>query len=59
MLPASFTCPADEVDALYVEFRHLEPGTLEILDASQVLGRVEGRIVFEIVPALAGATPAR
>jgi len=68
-----------EVDALYLEFRPLEPGTaearpisddiiadygpdgrlagLEILDASQVLGQVEGRIVFEIAPALIGAAP--
>jgi uncharacterized protein YuzE len=68
-----------EVDALYLEFRQLEPGTaeprplsddivadygpdgrlagLEILDASQVLGQVEGRIVFEIAPALAGVAP--
>jgi uncharacterized protein YuzE len=28
---------------------------LEILDAGQVLGQVEGRIVFEIAPALAAA----
>jgi uncharacterized protein YuzE len=63
-----------EVDALYVEFHRLEPGTaearpinadiiadygpdgrlagLEILDARQVLGQVEGRIVLEIAPAL-------
>ena len=69
-----------EVDALYLEFRQLEPGTaearplsddivadygpdgllagLEILDASQVLGQTEGRIVFEIAPALAGTTSA-
>jgi len=26
---------------------------LEILDASQVLGQIEGRIVFEVAPALA------
>ena len=26
---------------------------LEILDASRVLGQIEGRLVFEIVPALA------
>ena len=68
-----------EVNALYLEFRQLEPGTaearplsddiiadygpdgrlagLEILDASQVLGEVEGRIVLEIAPSLAGAAP--
>lgn len=68
-----------EVDALYLEFRSLEPGTaearplsndiiadygpdgrlagLEILDASQVLGQVEGRIVFEIAPALTSIAP--
>lgn len=68
-----------EVDALYIEFRSLEPGTaearplsddiiadydpdgrlagLEVLDASHVLGQVEGRIVFEIAPALAGGVP--
>jgi uncharacterized protein YuzE len=68
-----------EVDALYLEFRRLEPGTaearplsddivadygpdgllagLEIMDARQVLGQGEGRIVFEIAPALAGASP--
>ena len=30
---------------------------LEILDASQVMGQVEGRIVFEVAPALAAAVP--
>ena len=30
---------------------------LEILDASQILGQEEGRLVFEIVPALAPAIP--
>jgi len=30
---------------------------LEILDASQVLGQAEGRLVFEIAPALAPAIP--
>ena len=66
-----------KVDALYLEFRPLEPGTaearplsddiiadygpdgrlagLEILDASQVLGQVEGRIVLEIAPELVTA----
>ena len=59
-----------EVDALYLEFHSLEPGTaearplsddiianygpdgrlagLEILDASEVLGQVNGRLVFEV-----------
>jgi uncharacterized protein YuzE len=68
-----------EVDALYIEFHPLDPGTaearplsddivadygpdgrlagLEILYASQVLGQVEGRIVFEIAPAPAGVAP--
>jgi uncharacterized protein YuzE len=30
---------------------------LEILDASQVLGQSEGRLVFEIAPALAPTVP--
>jgi uncharacterized protein YuzE len=30
---------------------------LEILDASQVLGQEEGRLVFEIAPALAPSVP--
>jgi len=30
---------------------------LEILDASQVLGQIGGRIVFEIAPALAEVQP--
>jgi len=30
---------------------------LEILDASQVLGQAEGRLVFEITPALAPTAP--
>ena len=30
---------------------------LEILDASQVLGQAEGRLVFEIAPALASSVP--
>ena len=30
---------------------------LEILDAGQVLGQVEGRIVFEIAPALTASVP--
>jgi uncharacterized protein YuzE len=30
---------------------------LEILDASQVLGQAEGRLVFEIAPALAPSVP--
>jgi len=30
---------------------------LEIMDASQVLGQAEGRLVFEIAPALAPAMP--
>jgi uncharacterized protein YuzE len=30
---------------------------LEILDASQVLGQVEGRLVFEIAPVLAPTVP--
>jgi len=68
-----------DVDALYIEFHSLEPGTaearsltdeiiadyapdgqlagLEILEASQVLGQAEGRIVFEIAPALIAAAP--
>ena len=69
-----------EVDALYIEFHPLEPGTaearqlsddviadygpdgrlagLEVLDAAQVLGSLEGPIVLEIAPsplAAAGA----
>ena len=31
---------------------------LEILDASQVLGQVDGRLVFEIAPALTATSPA-
>jgi uncharacterized protein YuzE len=31
---------------------------LEILDASQVLGQVEGRLIFEIAPVLAVTTSA-
>jgi uncharacterized protein YuzE len=62
-----------EVDALYIEFHALSPGTaegrplsddiianygpdgqlagLEILDASQVVGQLDGRLVFEIARA--------
>ena len=62
-----------EVDALYIEFHSVAPGTvearplsdevianygpgdklvgLEILDASQVLGHPESRLILEIAPA--------
>jgi uncharacterized protein YuzE len=32
-------------------------GRLEILDASQVLGQTEGRLVLEIAPALSTSAP--
>ncbi len=68
-----------EVDALYLEFYALEPGTaearpldegiianygpdgrlagLEVLDASRVIGQVEGRMIFEITPAKIATHP--
>ncbi len=67
------------VDALYLEFLHLEAGQaetrqlteeiladygpdgtlagLEILDAHRVLSQTSGRVIFEIEPALATASP--
>ena len=68
-----------EVDALYLEFQHLDKGKLEtrqlteeiiadyspdgrlagleILDARRVLSQTDGRVVFEIEPALATSSP--
>jgi uncharacterized protein YuzE len=45
----------DEITANYGPDRRL--AGLEILDASQVLDQKEGRLVFEITPALVGTTP--